>query len=81
MGFWLWNNIISPPRFIGFYYPNADDLLTYEQSPELDSLEQCREWVHGVSGGRTDADFDYECGKDCKLSQAGGIYICDETLE
>jgi hypothetical protein len=55
--------------------------LTYKQSPELDSLEQCREWVENVSGGRKDADFDYECGKDCKLSQTGDSYICDETLK
>lgn len=36
--FWLWNSVISLPKFIGFYYPNAGDLLTYEQSPELDAL-------------------------------------------
>jgi len=79
--FWLWNNVISPPKFIGFYYPDAGNLFDYKQSPELTSLEQCREWVDDVKNGRTDNDFDYECGKCCKLSDGGGIYVCDETLE
>ena len=79
--FWAWNNLISPPKFIGFYYPNADNLLVYKQSPELSSLEQCRNWIDDISGGRTDTSFDYECGKNCKLSESGGIYVCDETLE
>lgn len=55
-------------KWLGFYYPNAGDLLTYKQSSELDSLEECREWVDIVSGGRTDTGFDYECGKNCKLT-------------
>ncbi|KKT39861.1 hypothetical protein A3K29_00765 [Candidatus Collierbacteria bacterium RIFOXYB2_FULL_46_14] len=79
--FWIWNHVISPPKFTGFYYPNAGELSVYKQSPELDSLEECREWVEDISGGRTDQNFDYECGKNCRLSEAGGIYICNETLE
>lgn len=79
--FWIWNNIISPPKFIGFYYPNIGDLSTYKQSPELDSLEQCREWVGDMVGERTDNSYDYECGKNCKLSKSLLIYVCDETLE
>ena len=78
---WVWNNVISPPKWIGFYYPSASNLSNYEQSPELNSLEECRDWVDEASNGRTDTGFDYECGKDCKLSETGGIYICDETLE
>ena len=79
--FWLWNNVVSPPKFIGFYYPDAGNLLNYKQSSELNSLEQCREWIDDISGGRTDTGFDYECGKNCKLSGGGGTYVCEETLE
>ncbi|MFY9484296.1 MAG: hypothetical protein WAP74_01585 [Patescibacteria group bacterium] len=55
-------------KWLGFYYPNAGDLLNYKQSSELNSLEECREWVDVISGGRTDTGFDYECGKNCKLT-------------
>lgn len=67
-GWWLWNTF-KPSKYIGFYYPNAGDLMTYKQSFELDSLEQCRDWVDDISGGRTDTGFDYECGNNCKLSE------------
>lgn len=79
--YWVWNNIISPPKWIGFYYPDAGNLYSYKQSDEFGSLTECREWVDDISGGRTDTGFDYECGKNCKLSQTGGIYICDETVD
>jgi hypothetical protein len=78
--YYLWT-VLKPDKYIGFYYPDAGDLLTHIQSHELESLEECREWVDDVSDGRTDDGFDYECGMNCKLSQTGGIYICEETLE
>ncbi len=81
ISFWLWNNVISPPKYIGFYYPDSSNLFIYKQSPELSSLEQCHEWVNEVSNERTDTNFDYECGKDCKLSKSGEMYVCDETLK
>lgn len=68
ISYWIWSTIISPPKWIGWYYPDASNLLNYKQSPELDSLEQCREWVDQISGGRTDTGFDYECGKNCEIS-------------
>lgn len=66
--YWLWG-VLKPDKYIGFYYPDAGNLLDYEQSYELGSLEECREWVDDVSNGRTDTGFDYECGKNCKLSE------------
>jgi hypothetical protein len=79
--FWIWNNIISPPKYIGFYYPDVGDLTVFKQSPELDSLHDCRDWVDDMIGERTDDNYDYECGKNCKLGKLGDLYVCDETLE
>lgn len=78
--YFLWKTVLFPSKWIGFYYPDANDLTNSKQSPELKSLEECREWVDDVSNGRTDTGFDYECGKRCKPSKTGGIYVCDETV-
>jgi len=68
--------------WLGFYYPNENDLTRHIQSTELDSLEACRAWVntqvpiHNPSG----YGYDYECGKNCNL-QDYGLYVCKETLD
>ncbi len=68
--------------WIGFYYPDENNLSGHVQSPELNSLEECRTWVnsqvliHNPSG----YGYDYECGKNCKFDKDYGLYICKETL-
>jgi hypothetical protein len=68
--------------WLGFYYPDGNNLTNHIQSPELKSLEECRTWVdsqvpiHNPSG----SGYDYECGKNCKLDKNYGLYVCKETL-
>ncbi len=69
--------------WIGFYYPDKNNLTEHVQSPELKSLEECRSWVkftqiplHNPSG----SGYDYECGKNCRFDNGSGFYICQETL-
>ena len=68
--------------WLGSYYPDENDLSEYIQSPELDSLEDCRVWVsnqvpiYNPSG----YGYDYECGKNCKFNKDYGVHVCKETL-
>tara|TARA_Y100000310_G_scaffold336457_1_gene421045 strand:+ start:3375 stop:3668 length:294 start_codon:yes stop_codon:yes gene_type:complete len=68
--------------WLGFYYPDEDNLTNHTQSPELKSLEECHVWVnsqvqiHDPSG----SGYDYECGKNCKFDKDYGLYVCKETL-
>jgi hypothetical protein len=66
--------------WIGFYYPDRDNLFLYTQSPEFDSLEECRQWVDTqiYIYNPSDNNYDYECGRNCKL-QENGLYLCKET--
>jgi len=75
--------LLKGDKYIGFYYPDANNLSNDIQSQDaFNSLEECRNWVdeqvskyNSVSSG-----YDYECGKNCDLS-SGKPYICEETLE
>lgn len=77
------NLVFKKDVFIGFYYPDKDNLIKDIQSEDtFDTLEACRDWVdeqvsiHNPSG----IGYDYECGKNCDTS-GGKSYICEETLE
>lgn len=71
--------------YIGFYYPDANNLFNDIESPvEFESLEMCLDWVNEQSsiynpnGSNHD---DYECGKNCNLQNGQKPYVCEETLE
>ena len=69
--------------WIGFYYPDENNLTEHIQSSDLKSLEECRAWVnsqvpiHNPSG----SGYDYECGKNCNFDKGYGLYICKKTLK
>ena len=76
-------SFLKGDKYVGFYYPDANDLTNDIQSSEVfDSLEMCRDWVdEQISIYNTDGSgYDYECGKNCDLS-GGKPYVCEETLE
>ncbi|MFA6158344.1 MAG: hypothetical protein WC763_01835 [Candidatus Paceibacterota bacterium] len=80
---WAGFSLLKGDEYVGFYYPDASNLSNDIQSSyTFDSIEACRSWVgEQVSKHNpTDSDYDYECGKNCDLSQ-GKPYICEETLE
>ncbi len=68
--------------WMGFYYANKDDLTKHIQSPELESIEECRGWVNRQVYIYNPADhmYDYECGKNCKFDKDYGLYVCKETI-
>ena len=80
----IWLMGLFNSKWTGFYYPNEGDLLNYKKSPELKSLDECRSWVNGMVNkyNPNGYGYDYECGKNCKLSDSGiDIYHCKETVE
>lgn len=70
--------------WIGFYYPNGNNLSISHESPELSSYEECIDWVFELKEqmNPTGEIFDdYECGKGCSKDKSLGLYICDETIQ
>ena len=67
--------------YIGFFYPDAQNLTDWKRSGELKSLEECRDWVYSQVSYYKDNSWDYECGKNCKYKSEFDIYYCEETLE
>lgn len=68
----------------GFYYPDESNLIKYIKSPEYKNVDECREWVNFMIGkyNPNGYGYDYECGKNCKLSDSGiDIYHCKESVE
>ena len=75
-------NLFKKDQYIGFYYPDAGNLINDIQSPTtFDSIDVCRNWIYSVANDRKDGNYDYECGKNCKLQNGQKPYICEETLE
>lgn len=63
--------------WMGFYYPKGD---YYNEviSPVFSTKDECLNWAYSQVTYDTD---EYECGKNCRLSESGIIYYCDETVE
>lgn len=83
LAIWGTLSFLKGDSYIGFYYPDANNLLNDIQSSDsFDSLEMCRDWVDEqvLKYNPDGSGYDYECGKNCDLS-GGKPYICEETLE
>jgi len=77
--------VYEKEKWIGFYYPNENDLTNHFQSPEYKSIDQCRNWINGQVSihNPSGLGYDYECGKNCKVypgSESDPLYICKETI-
>lgn len=72
------------PKWTGWLYPTGE-MLVSEKLGRFDTLEECRSTALRI-GNRfqrlTGKQFDYECGKNCKLDGGPlGLYVCDETVK
>lgn len=54
-----------PYRYIGYFYPNIDNLEYWDESGPVSSVEECKEWVNTMIVKYNAINYDYECGKDC----------------
>jgi hypothetical protein len=80
---WAFSSFFKEDTYIGFYYPDANNLTNDIQSKStFDSLEVCRDWVDEQINiyNQNDSNYDHECGKNCNIS-GSKPYVCEETLE
>lgn len=70
-------------EWIGFYYPDENNLTVHIQSSEIKSLEECRNWVDAQISLNNPSGYgyDYECGRKCKFNKDYGLYVCKETVQ
>ncbi|EKD95454.1 MAG: hypothetical protein ACD_24C00485G0008 [uncultured bacterium] len=88
--------IKKPIIYIGYFYPNYEELKLWKESDLLESLEECRKWVNATADEYNDYllinfkkeyDYnmlDYECGVDCRLGDdygQGTKYTCKTTTQ
>jgi hypothetical protein len=64
-------------NYIWYYYPDKNDLLVYEESWKLNSIEECRNWVD--SQWYNEYVWDYECWYKCKFNSDYWMNICKTT--
>ena len=93
-GYLLYTNFIKYPyRYVGYFYPDIENLEYWVESKPFKSVEACKEWVDEVvdqyadilaaSGKEYDYNFDYECGKDCYKADPynqGVTYTCHTSV-
>ena len=80
---WGFNSFLNKDIYVGFYYPDANNLINDIQSENtFDSLDACRDWVDEQVSiyNQSNTNYDYECGKNCDIS-GGKPYLCEETLQ
>jgi len=88
MGNFLYKRFIKYPyRYVGYFYPSIYNLNKWVESEPFDSVEECRDWADGMAdhyGVAVTADYDYECGKDCRKGDEynqGVKYDCYSSVD
>jgi hypothetical protein len=76
---WLYPSEPAPWEPVtSFYYPNRNDLSVFQQSVELASLDECRNWIYGQAALQGDPALlkgDYECAVGHRTDFHGmGVY-------
>lgn len=76
---WLYPNEPAPwEPVISIYYPSRNDLSVFQESLDVASLEECRNWVYGQAALQNDPALlrgDYECAVGHKKDFYGmGVY-------
>jgi len=57
-----------PYRYVGYFYPDIENMDNWVESKPLGSLDSCRGWVNEMINKYKVYDssgYDFECGKDC----------------
>jgi len=88
VGHWGYKNYVQYPyRYVGYFYPNINNLNKWVESEPMSSVDECREWADEMSdeyGVASSGDFDYECGKDCYKGDPysqGLTYTCNTSVD
>lgn len=76
---WLFFGWFRAPVYTGYFYPQPYNYDNVVKQSGLVSLDACRSWVNTQVARDSDGEYDYECGKDCKLSGSGFVDRCKTT--
>jgi hypothetical protein len=82
IAWWIWGHWIHKPvSWTAIYYPDAGNLSVFQDS-NVDSLDDCRDWVDAQAQATGNSGYDYECGTNCRLKvdQFGKFYYCKDTI-
>ena len=63
-------------RWLGFVYPDKNNLLEHKVVGEFPTLNSCLDAVNKAAGSRGS----YECGLNCEDKDGSGLYICERTV-
>jgi hypothetical protein len=79
--------VTTPDRWSGWVYPYgvSSPSHTWRSGGPFETFDRCRAWAHGelqrLFPDGIPSDADYECGKNCKPSDLGGLNVCEETRD
>ena len=85
VGYFVYNQFFKYPyRYVGYFYPNIDNMDKWVESDPMGSVNECRDWAneminkYKVESGK----YDFECGKDCYKGDPynqGVTYTCHSS--
>lgn len=92
IGYFIYSHFIKYPyRYVGIFYPNAENLNKWVESEPFGSADECREWAEEMAddyiyslGLAYGGNYDYECGKDCYKGDTysqGVTYTCKTSVD
>ncbi len=67
-------------EYIAFFYYDPTDPSKY-WSADVESIDDCRNWVESQSYRDFDGYYDYECGVNCRYDFVTNNHICKELVE
>lgn len=80
---WFWPDSAAPWETVdAFYYPNRFDLGSFLSQRNLQSVQECRDWVLSIATSRGDPNLtvgDYECGVE-QIDSFGGLSVYRLTV-
>lgn len=80
---WFWPDSAAPwEKVDAFYYPNGSDLGVFLAQRDLNSVQECRDWVFSMAASRDDPILilgDYECGVE-QIEGIGGLSVYRLTV-
>jgi hypothetical protein len=72
----LIGKITDNRKWLGFYYPDAENQSEYTVSKPFKTLDECSVWSGSMEKGNKNART--ECGRKCKYNEEWQIYVCKE---
>jgi hypothetical protein len=79
----FWEEEAAPWETVdAFYYPDRNDLTQFQQTTDLDSVDDCRAWVSSAAALNGDPSLfrgDYECGIEV-VDSLGSISVYRNTV-